>query len=357
MTALRIAGQTDVGRHRQDNQDTFVTSPLWSTDEALLLVIDGVGGYAGGAQAASLAKEAIIQYMATPTGDTLTMLREAVVHANNQIVRHRQQDINLARMCCVLTVAVADAQAGRLLYVHVGDTRLYRFRNGELTKLTHDHSLVGVREDANQLSEREAMHHPRRNEILRDVGSMPHRVDDPDFLESGETDFLTGDVLMLCSDGLTDMLTRARLTDVLTRPVSVEEQVAELIRQANEEGGQDNITVVLAQYPVPITSTVTADPPISPTADTESRTEPMPVAPTEVDPTELVPNGAESVSKPVPARKWMQTMLLLLLVLLLAGVLWWRYESTGSTSTSQHSPADSTGNRNQINKPDSARTP
>ncbi len=354
MTELHIAGQTDVGRHRQDNQDTFVTSPLWSAQAALLIVIDGVGGYAGGAQAASLAKEAIVQYMTAPTGDTLTMLREAVVYANNQIVRHRQQDPNLARMCCVLTVAVADAQARRLVYVHVGDTRLYRFRNGQLAKLTHDHSLVGVREDASQLTEREAMHHPRRNEILRDVGSMEHRVDDPDFLESGETDFLPGDELLLCSDGLTDMLTRAQLTDVLTRSISVEEQVAELIRQANEQGGQDNITVVLAHYPVPRTNIITADPPTLPTVGAESAT----VSSTPVGATSVgAKSVAGSVQQVAPTRAWVRNTLFLLLVLLLAGVLWWQHESTVSTSAVQRSPPDSTVNRNQINQPDSSRTP
>lgn len=248
-TTMHIAGQTDVGRSRQDNQDTFISQSLWSAHDALLVVIDGVGGYAGGAEAAALARESIMQYMGKPTGDTLTMLREAVIHANNQIVRQRQQEPSLGRMCCVLTAAVADAATNKLLYVHVGDTRLYRLRQGQLDKLTHDHSLVGVREDANQLTEREAMHHPRRNEILRDIGSVPHRVDDPDFLESGETDFLSGDVLLLCSDGLTDMLTRAQITDVLTNALSADEQIAELIRQANEAGGQDNITVVLAQHP------------------------------------------------------------------------------------------------------------
>lgn len=250
MTLLRIAGQTDVGRRRRDNQDTFIARPLWSDHDALLVVIDGVGGYAGGARAAQLAEEAIGQYMAAPTGDPLTMLREAVVYANNRIVQHRQQEPALARMCCVLTAAVADARAGRLLYAHVGDTRLYRFRNGQLLKITHDHSLVGVREDANQLTEREAMRHPRRNEILRDVGSVTHRVDDADFLESGETDFRPGDVLLLCSDGLTDLLERAQITNVLTGPGSVDEHVTELIRQANEHGGTDNITVVLAQFPI-----------------------------------------------------------------------------------------------------------
>ncbi|RYF69186.1 MAG: serine/threonine-protein phosphatase, partial [Cytophagaceae bacterium] len=139
----------------------------------------------------------------------------------------------------------------KLLFVHVGDTRLYRLRNQQLDKLTHDHSLVGLREDANQLTEREAMRHPRRNEILRNVGSEAHRVDDPDFLESGETDFVPGDLLLLCSDGLTDMLTRAEITDILNQTIGAEEQIAELIRQANDQGGQDNITVVLAQHPAP----------------------------------------------------------------------------------------------------------
>lgn len=246
---LNIAGQTDVGRQRRDNQDTFISQPLWNDGQVLLAVIDGVGGYAGGAEAAALAREAIVRYMAAPTGDTLTMLREAVVFANNQIVAGRQENPALARMSCVLTVAAADTETRRVCFVHVGDTRLYRFRNGCLEKLTHDHSLVGVREDARQLTEQEAMRHPRRNEILRDIGSRNHRIDDPDFLESDVADFAPGDVLLLCSDGLTDMLTRAQLTAVLSRSISLDEQVNQLIHQANEHGGQDNITVVLARFP------------------------------------------------------------------------------------------------------------
>ena len=342
MTPLRIAGQTDVGRHRKDNQDTFVSQPLWSARDALLIVIDGVGGYAGGAQAAALAKEAIVQYMTTPTGDTLTMLREAVVYANNEIVRHRQQDPALSRMCCVLTVAVADAETHRLLYAHVGDTRLYRIRQQQLEKLTHDHSLVGVREDANQLTEREAMCHPRRNEILRDVGSATHRIDDTDFLESGETDFLPGDGLLLCSDGLTDMLTRAQVTDILTRPIPVEEQIAELIQQANEQGGQDNITIVLAQFPA-LTGASTAEPPASPVADTE----PLPV---------LTP-VAGSEPELAPARSRVNGLFLLLLMILLAGVLWWQYGSSVPTRSPRPAPANLPIDSSRINQPDTVRTP
>lgn len=348
MTPLHIAGQTDVGRHRQDNQDTFISVPLWSAHDALLVVIDGVGGYAGGAQAAALAKEAIGQYMSTPTGDTLTMLREAVVHANNQIVRHKQQDPTLARMCCVLTAAVADADARRLLFVHVGDTRLYRFREQQLEKLTHDHSLVGVREDANQLTEREAMRHPRRNEILRDVGSVTHRVDDSDFLESGETDFLPGDGLILCSDGLTDMLTRAQLTEVLNQPIPVADQVDELIRQANEQGGYDNITVVLAQYPA-LSGVTTPTPPASAVS---AAPPPVPVATLAADP------APESVRAPAPTRNWLRGGVLLLLLISLAGVFWWQYKSPAPVPVPRRIlPVDSSVNSGRVNQPDSGRTP
>ena len=347
MTSLRIAGQTDVGQHRQDNQDTFISTPLWSAHDALLVVIDGVGGYAGGAQAAAIAKVAIAQYMATPTGDTLMMLREAVVHANNQIVRHKQDDPTLARMCCVLTAAVADTVSNKLLYVHVGDTRLYRLRDQELEKLTRDHSLVGIREDANQLTEREAMHHPRRNEILRDVGSAAHRVDDPDFLESGETDLRPGDGLLLCSDGLTDMLTRAQITDVLGRPLSVTEQVAELIRLANEHGGQDNITVVLAQYPALPDEASAPVTPERPASSSKTITAPMPAQTPTVKP----------VAEPTPARKGLSAAIMLGLVVLLASVLWRQYESIPPVPAPRPVPVDSSAVRIPATKPDSIRTP
>lgn len=271
MTTLRLAGLTDVGRQRRDNQDAFLCEPLWNDHTALLVVIDGVGGYAGGDVAAQIARESIQRYMAEPTGDTLTMLREAVVYANNQIAQQRHGDPRLSMMCCVLTAAVADVAQAKVWYAHVGDTRLYRFQlspasetgsgTEQFVKLTNDHSVVGVREDANQLTEAQAMQHPRRNEVLRTVGSAVHRVDDGDFLESGEAEFRPGEGLLLCSDGLTDMLMQAEVMAVLNTSAAPEEQLAELIRQANEAGGQDNITVVLALH--------TAEPSAGPVVDVE----------------------------------------------------------------------------------------
>ncbi|MBO0947723.1 PP2C family protein-serine/threonine phosphatase [Fibrella forsythiae] len=355
-STLPIFGQTDVGRSRHDNQDTYISQPLWSAQDALLVVIDGVGGYAGGAEAAALAKDSIVQYMATPTGDTLTMLREAVIHANNQIVRQRRQDPSLGRMCCVLTAAVADAATNKLLFVHVGDTRLYRFRHQQLDKLTHDHSLVGLREDANQLTEREAMRHPRRNEILRNVGSEAHRVDDPDFLESDETDFLPGDLLLLCSDGLTDMLTRAEITDILTQTTGADEQIAELIRQANDRGGQDNITVVLAQHPLPgpVSDKVTPE-----RVRTRDR------------PTMLPANVPGPTREPAPKRTWKPWLLVLGMLVVVGLIQLERMNDppqpaspvqtppadTGSAAPSGLSPvrSDSSGTNNATTQPDSIR--
>ncbi|WP_381525333.1 PP2C family protein-serine/threonine phosphatase [Spirosoma soli] len=311
---IQIAGQTDVGQRRQDNQDTFVCTPIWSDTSALLAAIDGVGGYAGGDRAAAIAKESIERYMTTPNGDPLSMLREAVVFANNQINEQRQQDRRLGQMCCVLSAAVADVDTSKLYFVHVGDTRLYRYRQGVLEKLTHDHSLVGVREDANELTELEAMHHPRRNEILREVGSTAHRVDDPDFLEWGETDFLPGDQLLLCSDGLTDMITRAQIVQILNEPLTLDEQAARLIKAANAAGGNDNITVVLAKNSKPLTGHM------APVIDVEVKKvegQKVPATSAFNEPVATVKSAKRST-----AGVWIAMGLVLVLVI--AGVVWYQ---------------------------------
>src|SRR2546423_1098820 len=132
METIQLSGNTHVGQRRKDNQDAFICKRLWSANDALLAVIDGVGGYAGGDVAAAIARESITQYMASPKGDTLTMLREAVIYANNKIAEERKNDPRLSQMCCVLTAAVADSRSQKIFFVHVGDTRLYRFRNGVL---------------------------------------------------------------------------------------------------------------------------------------------------------------------------------------------------------------------------------
>ncbi|WP_207515208.1 PP2C family protein-serine/threonine phosphatase [Longitalea luteola] len=245
MKTMLISGNTHPGMRRTDNEDTYTCRQLWSPDKALLLVVDGVGGYAGGKRAAAIARESIDQYMQTPKGDTLTMLREAVIFANNRIAEERANNPKYSEMCCVLTAAVADATAGTVCFVHVGDTRMYRYRKGVLQKLTKDHSFVGLREDAGEITEREAMSHPQRNQILREVGSAIHRIDDEDFMQYGTEELLPGDGLLLCSDGLTDMVTAKQIAEILATSAALNTKVNNIIALANEAGGHDNITVVL----------------------------------------------------------------------------------------------------------------
>lgn len=245
MKNILISGNTDPGKRRKENQDAWIAHQLWSADNALLVVVDGVGGYMGGEKAAAIARESIDQYMQQPKGDTLTMLREAVIYANNRIFEERKSDQLLSEMCCVLTAVVADAANQLVYYVHVGDTRLYRLREGQLQKLTRDHSFVGIREDAGDMTEMEAMSHPHRNQILREVGSAAHRLDDEDFMDFGCEELLPGDHLLLCSDGLTDMVTTRQITTILATKQPLGHKVNSLIALANEMGGTDNITVVL----------------------------------------------------------------------------------------------------------------
>jgi PPM family protein phosphatase len=248
METMLINGHTHPGLRRKENQDAYIFRQLWSDDKALLAVIDGVGGYAGGEKAATIARDCIDQYMQLPKGDTLTMLREAVIFANNRIVEERNANQQLSEMCCVLTAVVADTTTGYIYYAHVGDTRLYRYRNGLLQKITRDHSFVGIREDAGEMSELEAMRHPHRNQILREVGSATHRLDDEDFIDYGADTFMPGDIFLLCSDGLTDMITLQQMTTILSATQPLPDKVNDLIALANEMGGHDNITVLLLQH-------------------------------------------------------------------------------------------------------------
>lgn len=264
MAAISLYGNTNTGMRRQENEDAFICRQLWLPHLYLLAAIDGVGGYAGGAFAAKLAKDAIEQYMKEPKGDILTMLKEAVVFANNNIAAERERQPNFSDMCCVLTAAVVDVNSQSVSYVHVGDSRLYRYSADKLQKITKDHSLVGMQEDAGEITEQEAMSHPQRHMILREIGSMLHRVDDAGFLDFGTTPFLPGDQVLLCSDGLTDMLSAYQLQAVLQQPSETDKKVDKLIRMANEAGGQDNITVVIIKFPISTRRPVVAKKPALP---------------------------------------------------------------------------------------------
>jgi PPM family protein phosphatase len=149
-------------------------------------------------------------------------------------------------MACVLTCAVADIRRNKLYYAHVGDTRLYLLRDHSLVKLSKDHSVVGFLEESGRLSEEDAMRHPRRNEITRALG-FEEVVNAEDFIETGESPFLPGDTILVCSDGLSDMISSNIITSILMKQATVAEKARELVAAANDAGGNDNITAVLVQ--------------------------------------------------------------------------------------------------------------
>jgi hypothetical protein len=149
-------------------------------------------------------------------------------------------------MACVATVAVVDDS--RAIVGHVGDTRLYKVSADGIEKVTRDHSPVGEREDAGELSESEAMRHPRRNEVYRDVGSEPHEPGDPDFIDITELQFEPGAALLLCSDGLTDLVPASTIGRLVRQFAGHPDRVVgALVDAAKNAGGKDNVTVVYVE--------------------------------------------------------------------------------------------------------------
>lgn len=245
---LFFYGKTDMGRQRTNNEDAFVAE-LLDNHTVFAVAIDGVGGYEGGEVAAEIAQREIPAYLKEfNRGERMELLKQAVVGANNAIYERRQTDTARVNMSCVLTSALIDTERKVVDMVHVGDTRLYQFHHGKLVKLSHDHSLIGYREEMGDLTEEQAMHHPQRNVISRDVGSARHEVSDHDFLEAEEFPLLPNSTFLFCSDGLTDLITSKQIVAILEQSMSLEEKAQMLIDAANEAGGKDNVTVVLVEY-------------------------------------------------------------------------------------------------------------
>ncbi len=238
-SSVRVATGTHIGRVRTNNEDRVYADP----DRGGFAVIDGVGGQAAGEQAAQIALDTIRQRLQLQIGTPAERVREAIALANDQIHQQAEAHPDLRGMACVLTLVLL--QNGTLTAGHVGDTRLYKMRGGTLRKLTHDHSPIGEREDRGELTESEAMRHPRRNEVYREVGAEPRGPDDENFIEVIEEPFEPDAALLLCSDGLSDALSSVAIAGIIARhagdPTVIVEQ---LIDRANDESGKDNVSII-----------------------------------------------------------------------------------------------------------------
>jgi PPM family protein phosphatase len=232
--ALRIveqAGRTDVGRQRTANEDSLVVRP------PLFAVADGMGGAKAGEVASALAVEAV-ESARESEEPAEAQLADIVRAANRRIYELAVADESRRGMGTTLTLAKVHGDEVSL--AHVGDSRAYRVRDGELTQLTRDHSLVAELERSGQITAEAAEHHPQRSIITRALGPEPDVEVDTYTLAGRE-----GDLFLICSDGLTSMISDDEVASILRSAPSLEEAADALVRAANQSGGKDNITVIL----------------------------------------------------------------------------------------------------------------
>ena len=239
---MKLAGKTDVGRVRQDNQDDYRAGKL-PGDAAWLLVCDGMGGARGGREASQGACNVIErcfqeQYASKCLpGEEETFLKKTLLSANRFVFQKAMQDEALAGMGT--TAVCALVRSGRVYLCHAGDSRAYLFRDGKLTQLTHDHSYVQELVDCGTITVEEAEHHPQKNIITKALG-VDYRLE-PEFTSEK---LQKGDVLLLCTDGLTNMVPVDQMEKLLVQGPFYDTP-DRLIEAANANGGSDNITALL----------------------------------------------------------------------------------------------------------------
>src|SRR3954454_21805437 len=230
---LRISEQfhaSDLGRQRQGNEDNyFVRAPLF-------VVADGMGGAQAGEVASEIAVEAFDGGL--PDGSPAESLAEVIREANRRIHDRSRSDEQAAGMGTTCTAAYVGESD--VTIAHVGDSRAYLWRDGDLIRLTRDHSLVGELVARGKLTEEQAEAHPQRSVITRALGPEANVQVDVERYPAR-----AGDVFLINSDGLTGMVGEAGVKPILERGESLEQAGRELIAAANEAGGRDNITVVL----------------------------------------------------------------------------------------------------------------
>jgi PPM family protein phosphatase len=226
------AGRTDAGRVRRRNEDAFVLDP------PLFAVADGMGGAQAGEVASRLAAAAFREYHDADRLEPAERVEAIIKEANRRIYERARTDAEVSGMGTTVTAAILTN--GRVSIGHVGDSRAYRVREGELERLTEDHSLVADLMRSGRLTPEEADAHPQRSVITRALGTDAD-VD----VDTVTVDVEPGDLFLLCSDGLTTMVPEDDILRIVQDAGTLDEIARTLVRAANSGGGEDNITVVL----------------------------------------------------------------------------------------------------------------
>ena len=292
---LAVGAKTDVGRVREGNEDSFFA------DAPLFAVADGMGGHLAGDVASATAVEVIKGDGPTDEVDP-EALADMVRAANQAIWDKARDDDNLRGMGTTCTLVYIDDSRAEI--AHVGDSRLYLFRDGQLEQVTQDHTLVGRMVREGKLRPEEAERHPQRSIVTRALG-----VDENVEVDRFSLDLSEGDRLLICSDGLSSMLSSDDIAGALSSHSDPQAAADALVDLANAAGGEDNITVVVIDAGAEAgTTTVTAEH----RSDLGERTNTDPAADT----------GYHQVVQAAPARKprWRRSLVVTLLVLALVGV-------------------------------------
>lgn len=240
----RAAGATDVGRLRQGNEDAF----LVDVERGVFLVADGMGGHAAGEIASEVATRAVggILQEGVDRGLEADALAESMVEsfrlADRAITAHVISHPETKGMGTTVTAMVVCSD-GTYRLGHIGDSRAYLMRGGRLTQITTDHTWVQREVEAGRLTPSAARRHRYSHIVTRALGA--DGTEQPD-LQAGQLE--AGDVVLLCSDGLTGMVADRTIARLLPLEVRLEDRVAELIKEANLRGGRDNITAVLIEF-------------------------------------------------------------------------------------------------------------
>jgi protein phosphatase len=317
MSVASYAGASDTGRKRRRNEDSFVIAP------PLFAVADGMGGAQAGEIASKLAAAALEDTdPGTMSGEErVTML---IQEANRRVHERATADPSTSGMGTTMTVALVEGML--VAFGHVGDSRAYRYRNGSIEQITEDHSLVNELLKSGKLSPEEAGTHPQRSVITRAVGTDPD-VDVDSFTVEAEA----GDVFLICSDGLTDMVEDDDILDVLEKfHDDLDRATKSLVSAANRGGGEDNITVVAFRVtpddgsgktePLPaLDAAETMEDVRAPTVDT------MVVPPEEVEHVFVEPGSPEAAAatrrEPISPAARVRLVLTMLVLLAVAAVL------------------------------------
>ena len=240
---MKIYAETDIGMIRKINQDSYYISEE-SDNYKLCILADGMGGYTGGEIASRLACVSTANYIKEnfeedkkyTKEELMQLVKNAMNYANKNVYGKSKEQLELEQMGTTLEVCLI--YNNRAFIGHIGDSRIYRIRQEFMKKITTDHSYVQKLVKDGTITKEEAIHHPKKNMLMKALGCEEEI--EPDITVKG---FNAGDVILICSDGLTNMIAEQEIYNIVKQ--NQENAVQNLVRKANELGGYDNITVIL----------------------------------------------------------------------------------------------------------------